>query len=167
MAKVLWVVLAVAVVCFVSCSKEGPAGPAGSAGTQGSTGATGAPGTPRKMYIERVTQAENGMNGWHLWSYTTTLPWTPAANGVVVNFRGFWLNQSYGGFASTYAQSVSGNTVTVFGEVSSETGPYDYEVYFDIVAYDTFNTVFVNDKTSGMKKRPMPVAQATSKKDLP
>ena len=176
MKRMGWVVLALAVVCFVSCSKEGPAGPAGSAGAQGSTGSTGAQGStgstgaqgaagiPRKVYIERAYRTESNVSGQRFWTYVTTLPWTPASNGVIANFRGFVLSQWNGGDCSIYSVGVSGTTVTIYGVVSSELSPYNYTAYFDIIAYDTLNTVMFVDKTppsvARMIKSPVPAVKS-------
>ena len=156
MKRMGWVVLALAVVCFVSCSKKGPAGPAGSAGAQGSTGSTGAQGStgstgaagiPRKMYVERAGVYVSNVTGWTRWFYNTTLPWTPATNGVITNFRGFTISSV--GYEECFIDSVavSGRSVTVSGIVWGDATPFDCIAYFDVIAYDTLTTMLLVDKT--------------------
>jgi len=180
MAKVLWIVLAVVVVvCFVSCSKEGPAGPQGSQGTQGSqgstgaTGAPGAPGIPRKMFIGRYSSTFSIPNGNQTYRWTAnaiTLPWTPASNGVTANFRGFWLYYVGSQNCILDAVNVSGNQVTVSGQVWTATGSNTLTVYYDVIASDTLETLLFNDNiasiSGSIKESSMP-AVSGSKMDLP
>ena len=165
MKRMGWVVLALVAMLFVSCSKESSPGPAGPQGAAGATGATGAAGIPRKMYIESEWQYETGINtNGHSWSYTTyTLPWVPASNGVIVNFRGFMTSQS--GPSECYISSwtVNGTSVTIDGWVWAYYVPYNYSVEFDVIAYDTLNTVmYVNKKPPNavrLSKTPAPAVK--------
>jgi hypothetical protein len=160
MAKVLWVVLAVAVVCFVSCSKEGAQGPAGPQGQQGGTGGTGAtgqqgaPGIPRKVFTGKYAPYFTGLNGntVYRWYSNITLPWRPANGGVTANSGGFWLNLVGEQECVLDSVAVNGTQVTVSGLIWAYYGPYNATVYFNVTAYDTLNTVFYTDKappTSG------------------
>jgi len=144
MKRMGWVVLAVVAVLFVSCSKEGAQGPAG---PQGTAGATGAAGVPRKIYIGKFQESGGPVTGQQYWSRQVTLPWTPASNGVFVNYRGF-STTGYGGFTDIYDVVVSGATVTVYGTVYDHMYyNYSYYVHYDIVAYDAMTTFVVNDYT--------------------
>jgi len=155
MAKVLWVVLVLVAVLFVSCSKEGAPGPAGPAGT---AGATGAAGVPRNISITRTSYYTGYVYGNQLnpFSQNYYLPWAPDPSGVTVNFRGFYTTIWPAEAWITNVQ-VNGSTVTVSGVTEAATsGTYSGSVYFDIVAYDALTKVILNDQTS-----PSPKLQAS------
>jgi hypothetical protein len=153
MKRMGWVVLALVAVLFASCSKEGAPGPAGPSGSQGSTGATGAAGIPRKMYITSEWHYETVYTtAWHSWSYQVILPWAPATNGVIVNFRGFETTVAPSECYISY-WSVTGTTVTVYGWVWAAGQPYDFSTDFDVIAYDTLTTVQFNNMASSKGER--------------
>ncbi len=147
MAKVLWVVLAVAVVCFVSCSKEGAQGPAGPQGSQGGTGQQGAPGIPRKVFTGKYAPYFPGMSGntTYRWFSNLNLPWRPANGGVTAHFNGFWLNLVGQQECVLDSVAVNGTQVTVSGLLWAYNGPYNATLYYTVTAYDTLNTAFYTD----------------------
>jgi hypothetical protein len=100
------------------------------------------------MYIESRVDSGYSYTQGVPWTETITLPWTPATNGVIANFRGFWTSNTAGYVdGGIYEVNVSGRTVTVYGWIWAQNYPYSYTTNFDVIAYDTLTTVLYVNKT--------------------
>lgn len=131
---------------FLCC--EGQRGPTGPEGPQGESG------IPRRMFIHASYVSGNSPGGYTYWTYSITLPWTPAENGVIANLRGYeCVSETWSSTTDVGCRidsiSVSGTRVTISGWVyivDKYCSDYDYIVSFDIIAFDASTTVKFEEK---------------------
>lgn len=71
-----------------------------------------------------------------------------------------------GGDCGIYSVVVSGRTVTVNGTVYAEQQPYDYNVYFDVIAYDTLSTMILNDQNGSGGSKVTSLQKTVAQKGL-